>query len=153
MSKPVKELKISAIREGTVIDHIPSDAVFKVVEILNLEQTDEIVSVATNLPSPTAGKKGIIKIGGAGLSEEEVNKIAIIAPEATLNRIEDYKVVEKTSLKIPDEITKVIRCFNPKCITNSDDMDTIFYAASKDPLKVRCHYCEKSMEKDEIVLK
>jgi len=152
MSKSVKELRISAIKDGTVIDHVPSDATFKVVEILNLEKAKEIVSVATNLPSSKTGRKGIIKIGGVWLSEEEVDKIAIIAPDATLNKIENYKVVEKTSLKIPGEITKVIKCFNPKCVTNSDNMDTIFYVVSKDPLKVQCHYCEKSMEKEDIVL-
>jgi len=144
-----KELKISAIREGTVIDHIPSDVTFKVVEILDLGKTSETVSVATNLDS-AVGKKGIVKIGGVGLSEEEVDKIAIIAPEATLNKIKEYKVVEKSKIKLPNEICRIVKCFNPKCVTNNENAATKFYVQSKDPLKVKCHYCEKSMEKDDI---
>ena len=86
-----KELKISAIEEGTVIDHIPTDATFKVVDILDLENHNGIVSIATNLQSKSIGKKGIVKVGGKSLTQEEVNKIAIVAPDATVNLIKIMK--------------------------------------------------------------
>lgn len=145
-----KELKISAIEEGTVIDHIPTDAAFKVVEILDLENHKGVVSIATNLQSRRIGKKGIIKVGGKGLTQEEVNKIAIVAPDATVNIIKNYDVREKIKVKTPDVIGNVVKCSNPVCITNNEQVATRFYVVKKDPLKIRCHYCERSMGKEDI---
>ena len=145
-----RELKISAIGEGTVIDHIPTDATFKVVEILDLENHKEIVSIATNLQSKRLGKKGIVKVGGKSLTQEEVNKIAIVAPDATVNIIKNYDVKEKIKVKTPDVIDNVVKCSNPVCVTNSEQIATKFYVVKKDPLKIKCHYCERSMGKDEI---
>ena len=105
-----KELKISAIEDGTVIDHIPTDATFKVAEILDLENHKGIVSVATNLQSKRIGKKGIIKVGGKSLTQDEVNKIAIVAPDATVNIIKNYDVKEKIKVKTPDVIANVVKC-------------------------------------------
>ncbi len=145
-----KELKISAIEEGTVIDHIPTDATFKVAEILDLERQKGIVSIATNLQSKKIGKKGIIKVGGRSLTQEEVNKIAIVAPDATVNIISSYNVKEKIKVKTPDVIDNVVKCSNPVCITNNEQVATKFYVAKKDPLKIRCHYCERSMGKEDV---
>jgi aspartate carbamoyltransferase regulatory subunit len=147
-----KELKISAIRDGTVIDHIPSDATFKVADILNLKDEKNIISVATNLKSKKTGKKGIIKVAGKTLTKDEVNKIAVIAPKATLNIIENYSVREKIKVSIPDMFNKIIKCSNPNCITNNEDVKTKFYVSKKEPLRVKCHYCEREMEKKEIEL-
>ncbi|MBL7054809.1 aspartate carbamoyltransferase regulatory subunit [Candidatus Woesearchaeota archaeon] len=144
-----KELKVSAIKDGTVIDHIPSNAAFKVAEILDLEKINKIISVATNLRSKT-GKKGIIKVGGKILTKDEFDKIAVIAPEATVNIIHDYEVKEKIKVSLPDTLNKIVKCSNPSCITNNENVNTRFYVIKKDPLKVRCHYCERSMEKEEI---
>ncbi len=144
------ELKISAIDDGTVIDHIPTDATFKVVEILDLENHSGIVSIATNLQSKSIGKKGIVKVGGKSLTQDEVNKIAIVAPEATVNIIKNYDVKEKIKVKTPEVIENVVKCSNPICITNNEQIPTRFYIAKKDPLKIKCHYCERSMGKDDI---
>src|SRR3989338_8106596 len=122
-----KELKITGIREGTVIDHIPSDKTFKAVEILDLASTRDIISVATNLQSKKLGTKGIIKIGGKYLSKEEADKIALIAPRATVNIIKSYEVKRKIKLAVPDVIDKIIKCANPKCITNNEKVETRFY--------------------------
>ncbi|MBI2128694.1 aspartate carbamoyltransferase regulatory subunit [Candidatus Woesearchaeota archaeon] len=149
----MKQLKVSAIREGTVIDHIPSDVTFKVVEILKLNSVKEIISVAANLDSKKIGKKGIIKIGGKFLGEEEVNKIALVAPAATLSIIKDFKVVEKNKLTIPKTIEGFVKCFNPNCITNHEEIKTKFHVANQKPLKIRCHYCERAMASNDIVLK
>ena len=145
-----KELKIGAIEEGTVIDHIPTDAAFKVVEILDLANHKGIVSIATNLQSKKIGKKGIIKVGGKSLTQDEVNKIAIVAPDATVNIIKNYDVKEKIKVKTPDVIDNVVKCSNPVCITNNEQMPTKFYVVKKDPLKIKCHYCERGMVKMDI---
>lgn len=144
------ELKISAIEEGTVIDHIPTDSTFKVVEILDLENQNGIVSIATNLQSKSIGKKAIIKVAGKNLTQEEVNKIAIVAPDATVNIIKNYGVREKIKVKAPDSIENVVKCSNPVCITNNEQVPTKFYVVKKDPLKIKCHYCERSMGKEDI---
>ena len=145
-----RELKISAIEEGTVIDHIPTDATFKVVEILDLENHNGIVSIATNLLSKMIGKKGIVKVGGKSLTQDEVNKIAIVAPDATVNLIKNYDVKEKIKVKTPEVIDNVVKCSNPVCVTNNEKVATRFYVAKKDPLKIKCHYCERSMGKEDI---
>ena len=144
------ELKISAIEEGTVIDHIPTDAIFKVAEILSLDKHTGVVSIATNLQSKRIGKKGIIKVGGKSLTQEEVNKIAVVAPDATVNIIKNFNVKEKIKVKAPDVVENVIRCSNPVCITNNEQIATKFYVVKKDPLKVKCHYCERIMAKEDI---
>ncbi|MBI2124342.1 aspartate carbamoyltransferase regulatory subunit [Candidatus Pacearchaeota archaeon] len=144
------ELNISAIEEGTVIDHIPTDATFKVAEILHLDRHSGVVSIATNLQSKKIGKKGIIKVGGKSLTPEEVNKIAVVAPDATVNIIKNFNVREKIKVKAPDVVENVIKCSNPVCITNNEQVTTKFYIVKKDPLKVRCHYCERVMAKEDI---
>ncbi|MAG91914.1 aspartate carbamoyltransferase regulatory subunit [Candidatus Woesearchaeota archaeon] len=149
-SESKKELTISAIDDGTVIDHIPSDATFKVADILRLEKHDGVVSIATNLHSKSVGSKGIVKVGGKSLTQDEVNKIAIVAPDATVNIITNYNVKEKIKVKSPDFIDNVVKCSNPVCITNNEQVNTKFYVVKKDPLKIRCHYCERNMGKEDI---
>ncbi|MBN2042820.1 MAG: aspartate carbamoyltransferase regulatory subunit [Candidatus Aenigmarchaeota archaeon] len=148
----MKELKISAIREGAVIDHISPENAFKVVEILNLKDKDDIVMVGVNLQSKKIGKKGVIKIGNSFPTKEEIDKIALIAPEANLNIIKDYNVISKERVKIPDVLEVIIRCANPKCITNAENHKTKFYVLEKSPLRMRCHYCERIMEAADIEL-
>ena len=147
-----KELSISAIKDGTAIDHIPSNETFKVAKILDLKGIRSVISVAANLPSKHMGKKGIVKIGGKYLTQEEVNKIAIIAPHATVNIIENYEVKKKLRVSIPETINKIAKCSNPNCITNVEKAETKFYVLTKDPLKVRCHYCERDMNKEDILI-
>jgi len=147
-----KELNISAIKEGTVIDHIPSKATFKVADILDLKSVKGIISIAANLSSKALVKKGIVKIGGKSLTQEEVNKIAIVAPDATVNIIKDYNVKKKLKVTLPKTLNRIIKCSNPSCITNKEGADTIFYVLSKSPLKVKCHYCERLMKKEYIEL-
>ena len=142
-----KELNISAIKEGTVIDHIPPEAVFQVADILKLDKIQDAVIVASNLKSKAMGRKGIVKISGKMLSKEEVNKIAIVAPNASVNIIKDYSVTKKLQVALIDEIRNSIRCSNPNCITNVENHPTLFYVIEKEPLKVKCHYCERYMDK------
>lgn len=143
----IKELKVSAIENGTVIDHIPPRSVFQVIKILHLEDADDMVLFGTNLESKKYGKKGIVKATNKFFEKEEINKIALVAPNATLIVIKDFQVVEKTVVHVPDTIEDIVKCFNPNCITNHEKVNTRFYVIDKKDVKLRCHYCEKITDK------
>ncbi len=147
------EMNVSAIRNGTVIDHIDSAATFKVADILQVQDERHMVLVGVNLASSRLGKKGIIKIENRNLTPDEVNKIALIAPDATLNIISDFKVLEKARVKLPERIERIVKCINPRCITNQQSVETRFEVLQSSPCALRCHYCERVMIGDEIILK
>ncbi|MFQ5861895.1 MAG: aspartate carbamoyltransferase regulatory subunit [Candidatus Brocadiales bacterium] len=148
----MRQLQVSAIKNGTVIDHIESKNTFKVASILNIEDEDQVVLVGMNLTSGNLGKKGIIKIEGKNLTQEEANKIALIAPDATLNIIKDYEVVEKRKVSLQEELVGIVKCFNPNCVSNHEKMQTHFRVEGKAPPRLRCHYCERAMEGKDIEL-
>jgi len=145
-----KQLKVSAIENGTVIDHIPSHSVFQVIKILNLNEFDNQIFLGTNLESQKYGKKGIIKVSNRFFEADEINKIALVAPTATLIVISNFSVVEKKKVEIPDHVEKIVKCFNPNCITNNETVATRFTVVSKEDLKLKCHYCEKITSGDSI---
>lgn len=138
-----KELKVSAIRNGTVIDHIPSQNLFSVINILGLNKIGTQVTFGFNLESKKLGKKAIIKVADKFFEDDEINKISLVAPDAKLNIIRDYQVVEKRVVSVPDEITAIAKCMNPKCISNHEDITTRFDVIQKKPIKLKCLYCEK----------
>jgi len=143
-----KELKVSAIENGTVIDHIPSHSVFQVIRILNLTDYPNQLLIATNLESQKMNKKGIIKVSNKFFEPQEINKIALVAPSATLIVIRDFNVTEKKQVNIPNQVEKIVKCFNPNCITNNEEIETRFAVIDKKELKLRCRYCEKITAKD-----
>ncbi len=147
-----KRLSVSAIKEGTVIDHVPASALFKVVSILNLEKLDTMITIGNSLESDKLGKKGIIKLSKVFFKDDDINKIALVAPSAKLNLIRDYEVVEKRVVEIPDEIVGIAKCVNPKCITNNEAVITRFDVVSKSEVKLKCHYCEKITSRKNIVI-
>lgn len=156
MKDPIKKklkLKVSAISEGTVIDHIPSENLFKVISILKLDKTKNMITFGTNLDSEKMGTKAIIKISNKFFEDDDINKIALIAPNAKLNIIRDYEVVEKKVVQVPDEVVGIVKCFNPKCITNNEPVTTSFRVISKLPLALKCKYCEKITFENQIVIK
>lgn len=142
-----KELVVSAIENGTVIDHIPVPSVFRVVQLLRLDEVDGQVLIGTNLDSKKFGKKGIVKVSNKYFEREDVNKIALVAPTATLIEIKGFQVTEKKQVEIPDTIDRVVKCVNPNCITNVENVPTRFSIISKEDVKLRCHYCEKITDK------
>ena len=148
-----KELQVSAIENGTVIDHIPTKSVFQVVKILGLENCKEQILFGTNLESKKYGKKGIIKVSNRFFKADEINKIALVAPTATLIVIKNFSVVEKKKVEIPDGVEKIVKCFNPNCITNNEDISTMFTVIDKKDLKLRCHYCEKITARKNIAFR
>lgn len=150
-----KELKVSAIKNGTVIDHLPSDSVFQVIRILNLDKTTDPLYSGINLESKKYGNKGIIKVENRYFKPEEVNKIALVAPKASLIEIKDFEVTKKTSVEIPDTINNIVKCINPNCVTNNQNVSTRFEVLNKDAkdeeeLKLHCHYCEKTTARSNI---
>jgi len=147
----LKELKVTAIENGTVIDHIPPKSVFQVIKILHLEDATDMVLFGTNLESKKFGKKGIVKATNKFFEKEEINKIALVAPSASLIVIKDFKVIEKTVVKIPDTIEDIVKCFNPNCVSNHEKVNTKFYVINKEDVKLRCHYCEKVTDKKNMV--
>jgi aspartate carbamoyltransferase regulatory subunit len=145
-----REQRVSKIEEGTVIDHLTSETVFKVAEILKLSSHPNLVSIAANLFSKKMGKKALIKIEKRVLTEEEVSKISVFAPDATVSIIKNFVVKEKGKVRVPDAIDNVIKCSNPSCITNHENVSTKFIVIEKDPLRVVCRYCERPMVQSEI---
>lgn len=138
-----KELKVSAIKNGTVIDHIPSPNLFKVISILGLDKIKQQVTFGTNLESKQLGTKAIIKVADIFFKDVEINKIALVAPDAKLNIIRNYRVVEKKELHVPESIIGLAKCMNPKCITNNEEMVPRFEVTQKKPVALKCEYCEK----------
>lgn len=145
-----KQLSVTAIKDGTVIDHIPSESLFSVIAILGLDQLDTLITFGNSLESKKLGKKGIIKVSEVFFNTEDINKIALIAPTAKLNIIRDFEVVEKVKVEIPDRVQGIIKCVNPKCITNSEAVTTKFLVVSKDPIQLKCHYCEKITSRENL---
>ena len=139
-----KELVVSALENGTVLDHIPAKNVYKAIDLLNLRGVESQITIGINLASKLYGQKGIIKIADKFFEDEELNKLALIAPKATVNVIRDFKVVEKKKITMPNEIIGIAKCMNPKCVTNHQPIKTRFTTIAKgDEISLLCHFYEK----------
>lgn len=148
--KDKKHLSVSAIESGTVIDHIPAQNLFKVITILGLDKISNQITFGTNLESHQLGRKAIVKVAGKFFEREEINRIAIVAPHAKLNIIKDYEVVEKMLVEVPDEIHGIVKCVNPKCITNVENVTPKFKVVDKKSVSLKCHYCEKITDQEHM---
>jgi aspartate carbamoyltransferase regulatory subunit len=147
-----KILEVSAIKNGTVIDHIPAKNLFKVIAILGLDKICNKITFGTNLESQKLGQKAIIKLSDVFFLDKDINKIALVAPQAKLNIIKNYKVTEKKVVEVPDEIIGIVKCMNPQCITNEEKIITKYQVVSKKDVKLKCYYCEKITDQDNIVI-
>ncbi len=148
-----RTLRVSKIREGTVIDHITGGHALDVIKILGITgRTGGIVTVAINIPSKILKVKDIVKVEGRKIASAEVDKIALLAPHATINIIRSYRVVEKQRVKLPKVIRGIVKCANPACISNSDEpVQSTFYVEREEPLRLKCHYCGYVMEKQDVL--
>jgi aspartate carbamoyltransferase regulatory subunit len=153
MNKEQRHLNVTAIENGTVIDHIPANNVFKVLHILNLENNKNQVLFGDNLDSRKFGKKGIVKVSNTYFDKGEINKIALVAPTATFIEIKNFEVVTKKQVEVPDQIMSIVKCFNPNCITNVESVPSRFSVVNKDEMKLLCHYCEKITSRNNIVFR
>ena len=138
-----RQYKVFKIEQGTVIDHIPSPRGLAVFRLLS-KNKNSLISIGLNFDSKSVGKKDLIKFEGKALSKKETDKISLIAPEATINIIKDFKVIEKRLMDVPDEIHGILKCMNPNCITNVEKLESKFRVIEKKPVKVACHYCERN---------
>ncbi|MDO5836904.1 MAG: aspartate carbamoyltransferase regulatory subunit [Methanobacterium sp.] len=149
--KAPRELKVKPIRNGTVIDHISANKALRVLKILRLPSKETAVTLAMNVQSSQMGSKDIVKIEGRELASQEVDEIALIAPYATINIIRNYDIVGKGKVNLLDEINNILNCSNPNCITNTNEpVHTRFIVLQKEPLVLRCHYCERIMDQSEV---
>ncbi|MBQ6964282.1 MAG: aspartate carbamoyltransferase regulatory subunit [Bacteroidaceae bacterium] len=151
MEQNKENMMVAALENGSVIDHIPTDKLFTVAQLLQLRDCKEEVVIANNLKSNVMNKKGLLKISGKFFNEEEISQLAVICPNIRLTVIKDYKVVEKREVLLPDTLTNIVKCANPVCITNNEPMKTVFYRKDKDTLK--CRYCGKEQKLKDIKLK
>lgn len=149
----VMELRVSKIKDGTVIDHIPGGFALDVVKILGVTGKEKrVITIAINVPSKRFGVKDIVKIEGRALSSRDVNRIALVAPHASINIVRDYAVVEKLVVKLPREIEGIVKCVNPCCISNSDEpVVSRFYVKQEEPLLLKCHYCGLTLEQTDVL--
>ena len=139
-----KTQEVRAIENGTVIDHIPSDQLFKIIRIMQLDRAPQRITFGLNLESKRMGTKAIIKIADRYCQDKEINRIALFAPMAMVNTIKDFEVIEKRKVTVPERMEGFVRCANPKCITNNEPVRTAFDVLNHDgKISLRCRYCEK----------
>jgi aspartate carbamoyltransferase regulatory subunit len=151
---PLEELKVSKIKQGTVIDHIRAGMAPAVLKILGIDRgASDVVVVAMNVRSRHLGRKDIVKIENRIIDEETLKRISIIAPQATINLVKDYEIVEKHGVSLPEELQGILKCPNRNCITNSPErLETLFVHERAEPVEYRCHYCEELVEADHAEL-
>jgi aspartate carbamoyltransferase regulatory subunit len=153
-SQKKREMQVAALENGTAIDHIPPRQLFKVAHLLELDKLDtNTITIGNNFRSKKMGRKGVIKIANKFFEEDEINRIALIAPNVVLNEIRDFEVVKKYPVSLPDELTGLVKCNNPKCVTNNEPMPTRFTVIDKERGTIRCRYCERKINKEDIIIK
>ena len=145
-------MQVSALCNGTVIDHIPADKLFAVVNLLDIPSMKSNVTIGYNLDSKKIGKKGLIKIADVFFTEEDLSKISVVAPNVVMNAIRNYEVVEKREVKLPNELHNIIKCNNLNCITNNEPMDTHFHVSNRETGTLKCRYCEKEVNINNVEL-
>ena len=145
------KLSVEAIEKGTVIDHIPAVKGLIILRQFKLLHYGSAVTVGFNLPSKTQGSKDIIKITGVWLDDNAANRLALFAPEAVVNTIDHFKVINKRRLTLPDEIAEVFRCPNTNCASHGEPVKSRFYVRKQSgQTKLKCHYCEKTFSRDSV---
>ena len=152
MNNNKTERQVAAIKNGTVIDHIPAEKTYQVVNLLELQNLDTPVTIGYNYPSSKIGRKGIIKVSDKFFTDEEISRLSVVAPNVVLNVIKDYEVVEKKPVVTPDELRGIVKCNNPKCIPNNEPMQTVFNVVDKVHGILKCHYCDKEQHIDKVEL-
>ncbi|MGF1700623.1 aspartate carbamoyltransferase regulatory subunit [Photobacterium makurazakiensis] len=143
------QLQVEAIKNGSVIDHIPANVGIKVLKLFKLHKTNQRVTVGLNLPSSAQGAKDLIKIENIFLTEDQANQLALYAPKATVNQIENYEVVKKLSLSLPEQISAIFKCPNTNCISHGEPVDSSFKVITKkEDVQLKCKYCEKVFSRE-----
>ena len=149
-----KERLVAAIKNGPVIDHIPADKTFQVAQMLRLDELTSEVTIGQNFISKKLGRKGIIKVADKFFTDAEISQLSVVAHKVVLNIIRDYEVVEKKTVSLPDNLVGIVKCNNPKCITNNEPMSTYFTIVDKlaTQPQLRCRYCDKVQDINKVKL-
>ncbi|EGQ8027657.1 aspartate carbamoyltransferase regulatory subunit [Vibrio vulnificus] len=148
MNKETK-LQVEAIKNGTVIDHIPAQVGIKVLKLFDMHNSSQRVTIGLNLPSSALGNKDLLKIENVFINEEQASKLALYAPHATVNQIEDYQVVKKLALELPKFVSDVFECPNTNCITHNEPVSSNFRVfEKKGDVRLKCKYCEKVFSRE-----
>ncbi|EKO3435339.1 aspartate carbamoyltransferase regulatory subunit [Vibrio fluvialis] len=143
------QLQVEAIRNGSVIDHIPANLGIKILSLFKLHETNQRITIGLNLPSSALGHKDLIKIENIYLSKEQANQLALYAPNATVNQIEEYQVANKLTLTLPERIDGVFACPNSNCISHGEPVSSRFRVILKqENVQLKCHYCEKVFSRE-----
>ena len=150
MSK--KEMLVAAIENGTVIDHIPAEKTYQVVNLLGLQNLQTPVTIGFNYLSKKLGRKGLIKVSDKFFSDDEISRLSVVSPNVVLSIIKNYEVVEKKKVITPDELRGIVKCNNPKCITNNEPVQTVFNVIDKEHGILKCHYCDKEQDINKVEL-
>ena len=154
MSQEHNMRRVTAIRNGTVIDHIPSGQAMKVLEMLGVQSSSTVpVSMVMNVPSKKMGTKDIIKVEDRELNQDELNRLALVAPEAHVAIIRAYSVAEKLTINLGEEVVNVARCTFSNCITTNprEPLPHRLKVRGTEPLDLRCHYCGRPQDLDDLV--
>ena len=146
------EMLVAAIKNGTAIDDRPSNKTYQVAQLLGLQDLQTPVTIGYNFLSKKLGKKGIIKVEDKFFTDEEISRLSVVTPNIVLNIIRDFEVVEKKTVTTPSEIKGIVKCNNPKCITNNEPMKSIFHVIDKDAGILKCHYCDKEQDINKVEL-
>jgi aspartate carbamoyltransferase regulatory subunit len=146
------ELMVRRIKEGTVIDHIDEGKGLQVLNALGIDGKDgSLITIALNVPSGKFKKKDIIKVENKFLKDDDTNKLAVIVPNATINIIKNYKLVEKRRVSLPNEVDRIFRCSNPECITNSTEhIESIMDVMDKEGRVLKCRYCSRVLDVNQL---
>jgi aspartate carbamoyltransferase regulatory subunit len=146
------ELMVRRIKEGTVLDHIDEGKGLQVLNALRIDGKDgSLITIALNVPSGKFKKKDIIKVENKFLKDDDTNKLALIAPKATINIIKDYKLIEKRRVALPNEIDRIFRCSNPDCITNSTEhIESVMDVIDKEGRVLKCRYCSRILDVNKL---
>jgi aspartate carbamoyltransferase regulatory subunit len=149
-----KTLSVSAIQNGTVIDHIKQGNALRIIRFLGLLRTGHQITIGMNLPSKRLGLKDLIKIESTELSSDQANQIMVFAPEVTINIVKDFDVTQKLKTSLPERVTNIFNCPNMMCISQDKNVDSIFYIEEQGKrVGLTCHYCERTFDRDHIKVK
>ena len=146
--------RVTAIKNGTVIDHIPSGHALQVIRMLRIDVASATpVSLVMNVPSDKLGRKDVLKVEDRELNQEELDRLALIAPEASIAIIRNYAVAEKLMVELADDLENIASCSFTNSITMNDrePLPQRLIVVSKDPIEVRCYYCGKGQEMEDLI--
>lgn len=150
-SNPGRQQQVAALRHGTVVDHLSPGMALKALQLIGVPKVHAAL-IGVNLFSAKMGRKDILKLENLELTDDQIQRLAVLGPNASVCYIREYEVVRKVQVELPERIAGVLRCPNPSCITNHDRLETRFDVERKSPTVVRCHYCERLIRESEFTL-